>query len=302
MTDAVLLVGFGGPENPSQIRSFVLRVLEGRPVPPGRIDEVVDHYLQVGGSSPYIAETRRLAGALSSALARRGRPLEVLTGYRYSDPSLAEQISAASARGVRRLVAVAMTPWGGTDAGDRYRSAVRAALQGDGESIPPVEVRWVPAFHQATGFIAGWVDRIVSAAPKLPDWHLLFTAHSVPVSAAEPYRSQVAFACERIASALDRPAGSWSLAWQSRSGKPDEPWLGPDVSEELARLAADSSPAILAIPIGFLCEHVEILYDLGVEARAVAERYRIPFLVCPAISDHPQLAGHLAGAVCETLS
>ena len=294
----VVLIGFGGPRTPEEVRPFVVEVLGGRRVPPHRIDEVVAHYQQVGGRSPYVEESTRLGRAIAGALVADGLELPVVTGHRYGEPRLEAQISDAVARGARRLVAIAMTPWDGREAGDRYRSSAASAIGRAGAT--ELEIVWVPAFHGAEGFLDGWADRIRFADPE-GRCRLLFTAHSVPSRSSEPYRSQIETACGRIAGRLGRP-GDWSLAWQSRSGDPEEPWLGPDVLEVLDRLASRGREPVLAVPVGFLCEHVEILYDLGVDATARAAALGLPFRVAPAISDHPLLARHLARAVEEALA
>jgi len=311
----VVLIGFGGPDNPSEVRPFIERILAGRRVPPTRIDEVATHYARIGGSSPYNREATMLRGALEAALARLGLPTAVLLGMRHSPPWLTDLLVGEVASGTQRLVAVPLTPYGGADAGDRYRHALESALSAQRASSRPAlgpetaaraSVTWVHPFHDLPGFTKAWVARIEEAwsgpSTRPGDTWLLFTAHSVPASRAEPYRSQVLLAAGLIVRGLRWPEGRWSLAWQSRSGTPKDPWLEPDVRSEVRKISRVGAAATVVAPIGFLCDHVEVLYDLGVEAREAATAEGLRFSLARTVGNHPLFVEALAERIVDALS
>jgi ferrochelatase len=296
----VLLIGFGGPESPDEIRPFIEEVLEGRPVPAERIDEVVGHYMEVGGRSPYTDQARELASALEAALSSAGWPLGVRLAMRKWRPRLSEVLEAESAEGTARLVTVTMSPHTGPAGGDRYVRDLERLMRERNGAAP--RVIWTRPYFDAPGFIAAWEDRIrraFASARGGETAHIVFTAHSVPLGLSEPYREEVHRTAGAIARALGRTEGSWSIAWQSRSGRPEDPWLEPDIVDEIARLKREGVLSILAAPIGFVCDHVEVLYDLGVEARSRASEEDVHFVLVPTVGSHPLFVGALKDLILE---
>jgi ferrochelatase len=296
--DAVLLVAFGGPTRPEEIRPFLANVLRGRPVPPERVEEVVRHYEAIGGRSPLNALTLRQADGLRAALAAAGRPLPVHVGMRSWTPFLGDTLARMRADGVRRAVGVLLAPHATEASRARYTGAVEAARAALGTAAP--EVVWVRDWHAHPLFVAAVAERVAAALAALPsDAALVFTAHSVPtaMAAGSPYEAEIRATAAAVCRQLGR--ARWTLAWQSRSGGPEEPWLEPDVNDALRALAARGTRAVAVAPIGFVADHVEVLYDLDVEARATAVGAGLAFARAGTVNDHPLFLGMLAELVLE---
>jgi ferrochelatase len=301
--DAVLLVAFGGPQGPADVRPFLENVLRGRRVSPERIDEVAHHYERFGGVSPLTELTMKQAAALEAALGARGLCLPVHVGMRNWHPYLADTLARMADAGVRRAIGVLAAAQRSYSGCLQYKENVRdarARIVGDGHA--GVDIVYVGDWHEHPGFIEANADNIRRAAARLaPDARdaarLIFTAHSIPLSMARqyPYEQHLLASARRIATAAGR--SEWNLVYQSRSGRPGDPWLEPDVCDFL-RLAAFSS-AILC-PVGFLCDHVEVLYDLDVEAADVCREHGIAMVRAEAVNAHPRFIDALADAVTET--
>lgn len=298
--DAVLLVAFGGPERPEDIRPFLQIVTEGRRIPPERLEQVAQHYETIGGRSPLNALTRRQADALRGALAAEGRPRPVWVGMRNWHPFLHETLAEMKDRGVRRALGIILSSLQTEASWDRYVQDVAAAREKVGPDAP--EVVYAPTWGAHPLFIEAMADRARAAldaipSPRQPDARLVFTAHSVPVAmaAGSPYAEHLARAAGLIAARLGRTG--WSLAYQSRSGSPRDPWLEPDVGDVIRRLAAEGARDVVVIPVGFVCDHVEVLYDLDVEARAVAASCGVGFHRAAAANDHSAFVAMLADLV-----
>lgn len=304
--DAVLLVSFGGPQGPADVRPFLENVLRGRRVSPERIDEVAHHYELFGGVSPLTELTMRQARALEENLATRGLDLPVHVGMRNWHPFLAETLTEMSARGVRRAVGVLSAAQRSYSGCTQYKENVRdarAALAQSGTRTP--EVVYVGDWHMHPGFIFANADNVRRAFEQLPaakrdDARLIFTAHSIPTSMAEayPYVAQLQAAARAIAGAAGR--ADWTLVYQSRSGRPGDPWLEPDVCDYLRAECEKGLEAAVLSPVGFLCDHVEVLYDLDVEAADVCRNTGIEMRRAEAVNVHPAFIDALADAVAET--
>jgi len=289
--DSVLLIAFGGPTRREEIRPFLERVTRGRHIPPERIEEVAHHYERMpGGRSPLAELTARQAAALSAALARAGRPLPVHAGMRNWHPYLSETLAVMATAGARRALGVILSSLRTEASWERYQEDVAQARA----KVPGApEVVFAPAWYDHPLFIEAVADRAAAAlaevAPDRRAWTpLVFTAHSVPVPMAEasPYVAELSEAAERVADRLRHKR--WSIAYQSRSGGPREPWLEPDIGEVIRSLANDGEPDVVVVPIGFVCDHVEVLYDLDVEARAMAEERQLRLHRAQAVNDHPK--------------
>ena len=298
--DSVLLIAFGGPTAPGEIRPFLERVARGRPIPPERLEEVAHHYAAMpGGRSPLNALTERQAVALGSALAREGPALPVFVGMRNWRPFLHETLAEMTARGHRRALGVILSPFRCEASWDRYMEDVARGR----EAAPDApEVVYAPPWFGHPRFVAAVADRAARALAGVPAerraWApLVFTAHSVPVAMADasPYVADLTTAASAVAAAVGHSRRS--LAYQSRSGGPREAWLEPDVGDVLRRLGADGERDVVVVPIGFVCDHVEVLYDLDVEARAVATAAGVTLHRAAAVNDHPEFIAMLADVV-----
>ena len=301
--DAVLLVAFGGPERPEDIRPFLQIVTAGRPIPPARLEDVAHHYEVIGGRSPLNALTRRQAAALADALAARGRALPVWIGMRNWHPFLHETLAEMKDRGRRRAVAVILSSLQTEASWARYVDDVAAARDKVGADAP--EVVFAPAWADHPRFVDAMADRTRAALAQVDSARraaarLVFTAHSVPVAmaAGSPYAAQLEATARAVAARVGR--GGWSVAYQSRSGSPRDPWLEPDVSDVIRALAREGARDLVVVPVGFVCDHVEVLYDLDVEARQVAAAAGVGFHRAPAANDHPDFIAMLADLVEET--
>jgi len=300
--DAVLLIAFGGPTRPEEVRPFLANVARGRPIPAERLEEVAHHYELIGGRSPLNDLTLQQATRLESTLRALGRPRKVHVGMRNWTPYIADTLAAMADAGVRRAVGAVMSPHATEASRERYTAEVDAACVRLGARAP--EIRYVPSWHTHPLFVTAVADAVVAALVTLPAARrraaaLVFTAHSVPVAMAEasPYVTEIAASARAVAELLDHPR--WQVAYQSRSGSPREPWLEPDVNDALRALAADGARDAVVIPVGFVCDHVEILYDLDVEARATAATVGLGFGRASTVNDHPLFVRMLAELVAE---
>ncbi|OGR59188.1 MAG: ferrochelatase [Elusimicrobia bacterium GWA2_69_24] len=298
--DSVLLVAFGGPEKPEDIRPFLQIVTAGRRIPSERLETVARHYEVIGGRSPLNEATRRQAEALCAALARAGRGEPVFVGMRNWHPFLHETLAEMRDGGCRRALGIILSAFQTEASWGRYMADVAAARDKVGADAP--EVAYAPGWADHPLFIAALADRAAAALARVAperrgSAHLLFTAHSVPatMAAGSPYVAQFEGAARRVATLLGH--ARWSLAYQSRSGSPRDSWLEPDIAEALRALGKDGARDVVVVPLGFVCDHVEVLYDLDVEARQVAEEAGMAFQRAGTVSDHPSFIAMLADLV-----
>jgi protoporphyrin/coproporphyrin ferrochelatase len=307
--DAVLVIAFGGPQAPPDIRPFLANVLRGRRVAPGRVEEVAHHYERVGGRSPITELTMAQAEGLAQRLAAAGTPLPVFVGMRNWHPYLTDTLSAMSRAGLRRVVGFIAAAHRSYSSCTQYRENVaeaRAALARDG--LADVEVTYVPDWFAHPLFIAANADRLSTAfhalEPSLRDKaQVVFTAHSIPVSMAEqyPYREQFEETARNVMVRLkpDTTPTRHATVYQSRSGRPEDPWLGPDICDYLRDARANGVEAAVLSPIGFICDHVEVLYDLDIEAAEVAGDIGLPLARAQAVNDHPLFLDMMADVVLQ---
>jgi protoporphyrin/coproporphyrin ferrochelatase len=298
--DSVLLIAFGGPEKPEDIRPFLEIVTAGRQIPPERIEEVAHHYEAIGGRSPLNELTRRQAEGLRRLLVREGITTPVYVGMRNWHPFLLETLAEMRDRGHRRALGIILSSFQTEASWERYVADVAAAREKLGAGAP--EVVYAPAWAEHPLFIDAMVARAADALDEVPsrkreDALLIFTAHSVPVAMASgsPYARQLEAAALVIARRLDHPR--WRIAYQSRSGSPREPWLEPDVCDVLRGAKGQGIEDAVIVPIGFVCDHVEVLYDLDVEARAVGAESGVRLHRAETANDHPAFIAMLADLV-----
>ena len=303
---AVLLIGFGGPTRSDEIRPFLENVLRGRRVPRERIEEVAHHYELIGGRSPFNDLTFRQADGLRELLEREGPPIPVYVGMRNWHPLLADVLEQMAGDGVRRAVGVILAPHQGEASWGRYQDAVREArvLVEEKMGRPAPAVDYCQAWFAHPDFVEAVADRVRQQWNRIPSrdrvqTRLLFTAHSVPSRFDSPYVDQLRESCRAVASLLK--ISEWELVYQSRSGGPRDPWLEPDVCDVIESLGKKKCPGVLLAPIGFVCDHVEVLYDLDVEARQVARKWKMDFHRAQTVNDHPRFIRALADVVRRAL-
>ncbi|CBE70107.1 MAG: ferrochelatase [Candidatus Methylomirabilis oxygeniifera] len=299
--DAVLMIAFGGPTKSEEIRPFLANVLQGVPVRPERLEEAARHYEALGGRSPITELTFGQAKSLAALLEREGSRLPVYVGMRYWHPFVTETVEQMVRDGRRRAVALIMAAHDSGAAGwNRSVAAVTTALDIAGPSAPKVD--FAQPCYDHPDFITAMAERVYTQLQAIPHTHrhgtpLVFTAHSIPASiaASSPYVQQLETSCRLVAEVLGHPC--WFLAYQSRSGDPREPWLEPDVANVLRTLHTEGHRSVVVAPIGFVCDHVEVRYDLDVEAKALADTLGIDFKRAGTVNDHPLYIRTLADLV-----
>jgi protoporphyrin/coproporphyrin ferrochelatase len=311
--DAVLLVAFGGPHGPDDVRPFLANVLRGRRVAPERIEEVAHHYEHFGGVSPLTELTRAQAAGLGERLRAAGLDLPVFVGMRNWHPFLADTLAAMSQAGIRRAIGFIAAAHRSYSGCLQYRENVRDARASLGEKgLPDVEIVYVGDWHTRAGYIeasAQEAERALSSlpAPLRDRATLIFTAHSIPASMAAryPYEEQYAATARLIAESVRARAGlalPHVAVYQSRSGRPEDPWLGPDICDFLRQQKeAGTLEAAVIVPAGFICDHIEVLYDLDTEAAAVCAEIGVPMVRARAVNDHPLFLDMMSEVVQETL-
>ncbi len=297
---AVLLVAYGGPTRPEEIRPFLDRVLHDRPVPKERYEEVVRHYEMVGGCSPINRLTFRQAEGLEKQLAAAGGGLPVYVGMRHWKPLLSQTLSTMAGEGRRRARGVILAPHPSQASRESYIDAVEEARSQVGPDAP--EVSFCRPFFDHPLFVEALTARLGATLDRLEadrrrSTSVIYTAHSIPVGMAKQSRYEQAIA--RTAELVSRSIGidAWTIAYQSRSGNPNDPWLEPDIGDALREAARRGDRTIVVAPIGFVCDHVEVLYDLDIEARGVARDLGLEFHRAATAGDHPAFIGMLAALV-----
>ncbi|PWW52301.1 ferrochelatase [Actinokineospora spheciospongiae] len=317
MTDALLWLSFGGPESPADVRPFLENVTRGRGVPPERLDEVEQHYQHFGGVSPINRLNREAMDAVRAALAAAGIDLPVYFGNRNWHPMAEDTVAEMAADGVRSALVFPTSAYGGYSACRQYDEDIARARESVGDDAPDlVKLRH---FFDHPLFVSAFADAVRAAAADLPEgYRLVFTAHSVPDSAdraAGPpeeggrrYSRQVAEAARLVAAEVG--ADGFDVVWQSRSGPPRIPWLEPDVVDHIEALHADGVRAVLVCPVGFVSDHLEVVWDLDTEAKEKAEELGMAFARAATPNGDPRFAElvvelvreHLAGAEARKLS
>jgi ferrochelatase len=302
--DAILLIAFGGPEKMEDIRPFLANVAKGRPISPQRLEEVVRHYELFGGRSPLSEMTFRQATALRMLLENEGPRLPVYVGMRNWRPYLYETLMQMTADGVRQVLGFILSAQQSEAGWDRYKQNVAAACARIGSQAPTVE--YVPGWHRHPLFIAAVADLTRRAFAQIPGGRrtpaqLIFTAHSVPIAlpGTPMYRQQVEEGARLVAEQLGHDL--WSVAYQSRSGDPRTPWLEPDIAVVLQQLAAKQVRDVVVSPIGFVCDHIEVLYDLDTEAKRVAAQHGLNMVRAETVNDHPLFIRMMAEVVRQAI-
>jgi ferrochelatase len=289
--DAVLLIAFGGPTCPEEIRPFLARVTQGLPIPPQRLEDVAHHYEAVGGKSPLNEITQRQAKALRIALKDK---LPVYVGMRNSAPFFRDSLKQMAADGIKHALGFILSSHRTEASWERYQQNIADARAELGAIAPAVD--FCAGWHDHPLFILTWVE-LIQAAAHVGQAPLIFTAHSLPtaMAARSPYVEQLTTSARLIAAKLNHM--DYSLAYQSRSGRPSEPWLEPDIGTAIKQLATAGHGQVIVAPIGFVCDHVEVLYDLDIEAKNIANAVGVELIRASCPNDHPTFIRMIADVI-----
>jgi ferrochelatase len=317
--DAVLIVSFGGPEGLDDVMPFLENVTAGRGVPRERLAEVAEHYQHVGGVSPINGQNRVLLAAVRADLAAHGLSLPVYWGNRHWTPTLAEVLTQMRDDGVTHAIAFLTSAYASYSSCRQYLDAIEVARERVGEGAPAVDR--VRQYFNHPGFIEPMVDGVkaaLAALAELPDVSadvragaaLAFVAHSIPTAMdaasgprGQAYTEQLAEAVGLVAAGVAGVGGDHpvSLSYCSRSGSPSVSWLEPDLNDRLAELARDGTRAVVVVPIGFVSDHMEVVYDLDTEAAARAAELGLRFVRSPTIGTEPRFVAMVRELVLERM-
>jgi ferrochelatase len=303
--DALLVVSFGGPEGPDDVMPFLENITRGRGVPPERLVEVARHYDMFGGVSPINAQNRELIAAVEQELAQHSIDLPVYFGNRNWHPLLADTLRQMRDDGVRKALAFFTSPFSSYSGCRQYRENIFEAQQQVGDDAP--EVSKLRLFHNHPGLIEANVDRLRAAVAELPaelrdGVAVAFTAHSIPEAMGKncAYEAQLQESSRLIAEAAG--IADFEVVYQSRSGPPQVPWLEPDVLDHLRALRSRGVRAVVLAPVGFVSDHLEVLYDLDHEARAVADELGLVMARAGTAGTHPAFVSMIRELIVERLT
>ena len=303
--DAILIVSFGGPERTEDVLPFLENVTRGRGIPRERLLGVAEHYYHFGGKSPINDQCRELIQALRQELDRAHIDLPIYWGNRNWHPLLPDTLRRMRDDGVRQALAFMTSAYSSYSGCRQYRENVAAAQAEVGEGAPKIDK--LRAFYNHPGFIEASAARVHEALSKLAlngdsGPRILFTAHSIPSSMADTsaYRAQLQETSRLVAES----AGNlrWDLVFQSRSGPPTQPWLEPDILDQLRQLHADDVRDVVVAPIGFISDHMEVLYDLDTEAVDLARELQMNMVRAGTVGTHPAFLKMIRQLICERLS
>lgn len=301
--DSLLVVSFGGPERREDVIPFLENVLRGKPVPRERLLEVAAHYEHFDGVSPINAQCRELIAALKPELDRRGINLPIYWGNRNWTPLLPDTLRQMASDGRTRALAFFTSAYSSYSGCRQYRENIAAAQAEVGPDAPAVDK--LRMFYNHPEFIAANVERLQSALSQLPGEQplILFTAHSIPLSMANGcnYVRQLEETARLITEVIHWPAERWRLVYQSRSGRPQDPWLEPDILDALRQVAAEGVKSVIVAPIGFLSDHMEVLYDLDYEAQQLAGELGLTMVRAGTVGCHPRFISMIGELVVERL-
>jgi ferrochelatase len=303
--DAILVVSFGGPESKDEVIPFLENVLRGRNVPRERMLAVAEHYYHFEGRSPINQQTRDLIAALEAELERNGPKLPIYWGNRNWHPLLPETLRQMKQDGIRRALAFVTSAYSSYSGCRQYREDIARAQAEVGPGAPEVEK--LRAFFNHPGFIEATVERVRDALRDIPEdarenVQIVYTAHSIPVSVAggSDYVKQLEEVRRLVSAALGHQNDA--LVYQSRSGVPGQPWLEPDILDYLRQVKAGNlASAVVLAPIGFISDHMEVVYDLDVEARQLCDSLGLVMTRAKTVGVHPKFIGMIREVVLERM-
>src|SRR5947209_2436545 len=300
--DALLVVSFGGPEGLDEVMPFLSNVLRGRSVPEARMREVAHHYELFGGVSPINGQNRRLVAALKRELAETGPQLPIYWGNRNWHPLLTDTIRQMRDDGIQSALAFVTSAYSSYSGCRQYREDIERAREAVGESAPRVEK--LRAFFTHPGFVGPNVEHLRAALEQIPrerraSARVAFTAHSIPaaMSAGCEYERQLLETCRLVAEGAGQE--NWRLVFQSRSGPPTQAWLEPDICDYLRELKDEGAKDVVVAPVGFISDHMEVLYDLDTEAQALANELGINMIRAATVGAHPKFIEMIRELILE---
>jgi ferrochelatase len=303
--DAVLILSFGGPEGMNEVMPFLENVLRGRNVPRERMLEVAHHYELFGGVSPINAQNRALIAALRSELEENGPHLPIYWGNRNWHPLLADTVRRMASDGIRNALCFVTSAYSSYSSCRQYLENISKARAEVGGQAPRIEK--LRAFYNHPGFIEANVEHVRAALEKIPEErrsraHIAFTAHSIPMSMADSsdYLPQLIEASRLVAEGVGHEG--WRLVFQSRSGPPSQPWLEPDILDHLRELKADGVCDVVVSPVGFISDHMEVLYDLDTEASALSRELGINMVRAATAGTHPSFVRMIRELLLERIN
>ncbi|UCF38735.1 MAG: ferrochelatase [Acidobacteriota bacterium] len=305
MYDAVILVSFGGPESREEVIPFLENVLRGRNVPYERMMEVAEHYYHFGGVSPINEQNRALIAALAQTLKERGPNLPIYWGNRNWHPMLADTLRQMSEDGVKRALALVTSAFSSYSGCRQYQDDIARARRSLGDRAPRVDKLRV--FYNHPEFIGANIEILRDALASVPEerhstTEVLFSAHSIPQSMADScdYVSQLNEAARLIVGGVGWK--NWRLVFQSRSGPPSQPWLEPDVSDCAAELKQEGKTDIVVCPIGFLSDHMEVIFDLDTELKENCQKIGLNLVRAATVGVHPLFIGMIRELILERMN
>jgi ferrochelatase len=288
--DALLILSFGGPGGSDDVIPFLENVTRGRNVPRERLEEVAEHYLHFGGVSPINQQNRELIAALDVELAAHGIDLPIYFGNRNWEPFVTDTVRQMAADGVRRALVFVTSALSSYSGCRQYREDVIRAVETVGDESP--EFDKLRVFYNHPGFIEPMIEHTARAVVRTPKerhagTRLIFTAHSIPVAMARhcAYEAQLREASRLVAEGAGFPG--YQIAYQSRSGPPSVPWLEPDILDVLVEAKAEGTTDVVVVPIGFISDHMEVLFDLDTEAKELTAELGLGFHRVPTVGPHP---------------
>lgn len=301
--DALLLISFGGPEGPYDVMPFLRNVTRGRNISDDRLNEVAHHYELFGGVSPINQQNRDLLKALKAELSSSGKELPVYWGNRNWHPLLVDTLKQMERDGIKNVIAIATSAYPSYSGCRQYLEDIDSAREAVGDGAPVVHK--LKVFFQSPGFIEANADRLRSAIAELgssaKNVPVAFTAHSVPQAMASScnYATALAETAAKVASAND--VTEWKVVYQSRSGPPSQPWLEPDICDYLRSLHGQGIRELIIAPIGFVSDHMEVIYDLDVDAKEICNELGIRMVRAKTVGTHPSFVGALKDLIVEKL-
>ncbi len=303
--DAVLLIGFGGPEKPEDVLPFLEDVTHGKNIPPERLKLVAKQYEKIGGASPYNRLTGEQAQALEKLLRSRGIEIPVVMGFAHSHPTIAETLGELTRQGKKKIFAIVMAPHRSPASYDKYITKVDEALK---TLNPAPQITYAPEWHTRPGFINAIAQNITAAFAQLTTEEkarhraeLIFTTHSIPrvMAHKSPYSGQFEETCQHVMPKVEVPY--YQTAYTSRSGRPEESWLEPDLGDFIERRTYETLSACVVAPIGFLVDHVEVLYDMDILAQEKAKWKALHMVRAKTVGTHPSFIAMLASLIEEAI-
>jgi len=303
--DALLIVSFGGPEGMDDVIPFLENVLAGRNVPRHRLEAVAHHYERFGGVSPLNAQNRALADVLQTELAQNGLHLPIYLGNRNWHPFLADTLRRMAGDGVKKALAFFTSTYSSYSGCRQYRENIAAAQAEVGPNAP--QIHKLRVFFNHPGFIEPNIENVRNALEQIAEdrrgeTHIAFTAHSLPTAMAQKceYQAQLLETARLVAEGVGH--SNWQLVYQSRSGPPHQPWLEPDICDHLEALKARGVTDVIIAPIGFISDHMEVIYDLDTEAQQLSATLNLNVIRAATVGAHPRFVRMIRELIEERLS